>query len=273
MRKVLHLLKVYKLLIIGLALGVVISFLSVYYAAPIYYNGQNVSYNNQTSGMTSTNVKDALDEIYTKANSNQIIKKFTATTNDKPGIITTGTYTSCGGSNYTCSSRTIDYNVTITGDFEIGFDSWFYNQTNALMGGHYIIFKNGNTEVFKIQLYDAWNSYNRIRRTIAVNGTTLFSEDSIYDPNVSIFGYCGMPNVGNTSYRIIRSSEMNGDGISLYECQKGIGDGLSGNLGSFISSLPETFTITSIEVHFIKYTGYQIMPSAVSNIYIGPIRS
>ena len=273
MKKILHLLKVYKLLIIGLALGVVISLLSVYYAAPIYYNGQNVSYNNQTSGMTSTNVKDALDEIYTKANSNQIIKRAAATTNEKPGIMTTGTYTSCGSSSYTCSTRTIDYNVTITGDFEIGFDSWFYNQTNALMGGHYIIFKNGNTEVLKIQLYDAWNSYNRIRRIMTVEGITLFNEDSTYDPNYSIIGYCGMNSFGNTSYRIIRSSEMTGNDISLYEYQKGMEDGLNCDLGNFTSSLHETFTITSIEVQFIKYTGYQTIPSAVSNIYIGPIRS
>jgi hypothetical protein len=63
--------------------------------------------------MTSTNVKDALDEIYAKANSNQIIKRLSATTNEKPGIMTTGTYTSCGGSNYTCSTRTLNYDYSI----------------------------------------------------------------------------------------------------------------------------------------------------------------
>ena len=268
MKKVLHLLKIYKLLIIGLALGVVISLLSVYYASPIYYNGKNVSYNNQSSGMTSTNVKDALDEIYAKANSNQIIKRFSATTNEKPGIMTTGTYTSCGGGNYTCSTRTLDYNYSITGDFEIGFDSWFYNQTAELMGGYDIVFKNGNNVVMKIEFHDSWNEYNRIHMGIAELGTTKFSEDYTHDSNTNTSNKCGTPNIGTMQYRIVRESKNQGK-ITVYASDNDANNPYSCVENMYDTSLPSTITITSIEVSFLKYSNYQVVPSTVSNIYIG----
>ena len=46
--------------------GIVFGTIGVY--AAILYASSDVSYDNTTSGLTSTNVQDALDELYTKAN-------------------------------------------------------------------------------------------------------------------------------------------------------------------------------------------------------------
>ena len=54
-------------IIVAFILGIIISGTGVY-AATILYNGDQVSYDNTSSGMTATNVQDALDELYTKAN-------------------------------------------------------------------------------------------------------------------------------------------------------------------------------------------------------------
>lgn len=53
--------------VVAFAIGVIISGTSVY-AATILFASNQVSYNNANSGATSTNVQDALDELYTKAN-------------------------------------------------------------------------------------------------------------------------------------------------------------------------------------------------------------
>ena len=55
--------------VVAFIIGIVISGTSVY-AATILFNSNQVGYDNTTSGMTSTNVQDALDELYTKANRN-----------------------------------------------------------------------------------------------------------------------------------------------------------------------------------------------------------
>lgn len=54
-------------LIIGILIGMVLSITTVY-AATILFASNQVSYDNTTSGLSSTNVQDALDELYTKAN-------------------------------------------------------------------------------------------------------------------------------------------------------------------------------------------------------------
>ena len=54
-------------LVIGIIIGSVISGTTVY-AATILFASNQVSYDNTTSGMNATNVQDALDELYTKAN-------------------------------------------------------------------------------------------------------------------------------------------------------------------------------------------------------------
>ena len=53
-------------LVIGLIIGSIISGTTVY-GATILFAGDQVSYDNTTSGLTSTNVQDALDELNTKA--------------------------------------------------------------------------------------------------------------------------------------------------------------------------------------------------------------
>ena len=52
-------------LFIGIIIGLIISGTGVY-AATIIFNSNQVGYDNTSSGMTSTNVQDALDELYTK---------------------------------------------------------------------------------------------------------------------------------------------------------------------------------------------------------------
>lgn len=54
-------------LIIGILIGMVLSITTVY-AATILFASSQVSYDNTSSGMSATNVQDALDELYTKAN-------------------------------------------------------------------------------------------------------------------------------------------------------------------------------------------------------------
>lgn len=54
-------------LIIGILIGMVLSITTVY-AATILFASNQVGYDNTSSGMSATNVQDALDELYTKAN-------------------------------------------------------------------------------------------------------------------------------------------------------------------------------------------------------------
>ena len=57
-------------LVVAFILGVIISGTGVY--AAILYASSDVSYDNTSSGMSATNVQDALDELYTKANYRKI---------------------------------------------------------------------------------------------------------------------------------------------------------------------------------------------------------
>lgn len=54
-------------IVVAFILGAIISGTGVY--AAILYASSDVGYDNTSSGMTATNVQDALDELYTKANS------------------------------------------------------------------------------------------------------------------------------------------------------------------------------------------------------------
>lgn len=54
-------------LIIGILIGMVLSITTVY-AATILFASNQVSYDNTTSGLSSTNVQGAIDELYTRAN-------------------------------------------------------------------------------------------------------------------------------------------------------------------------------------------------------------
>ena len=53
--------------VVAFVLGLIISGTGVY-AATILFASNQVGYDNTSSGLTSTNVQDALDELYTKAN-------------------------------------------------------------------------------------------------------------------------------------------------------------------------------------------------------------
>ena len=65
MKKIKEVLKKNVKLVIGIIIGAVISGTSVY--AAILYASSDVGYDNTSSGMSATNVQDALDELYTKA--------------------------------------------------------------------------------------------------------------------------------------------------------------------------------------------------------------
>lgn len=53
--------------VVAFILGIIMSVTTVY-AATILYNSNQVEYDNTSSGMSATNVQDALDELSTKAN-------------------------------------------------------------------------------------------------------------------------------------------------------------------------------------------------------------
>ena len=62
-------------IVVAFILGAIISGTGVY--AAILYASSDVGYDNTSSGMTATNVQDALDELYTKANSDSFwLKKY-----------------------------------------------------------------------------------------------------------------------------------------------------------------------------------------------------
>ena len=67
MKKIKNFLKNNIKLFVGIIIGIIISGTSVY-AATILFNSNQVGYDNTSSGMSATNVQDALDELYTKAN-------------------------------------------------------------------------------------------------------------------------------------------------------------------------------------------------------------
>ena len=68
-------------IIVAFILGLIISGTGVY-AATILYSGDQVGYDNTSSGMSATNVQDALDELYTKAQNVEVpIDPDTFTTN------------------------------------------------------------------------------------------------------------------------------------------------------------------------------------------------
>ena len=67
MKKVKNILKNNFKLVLGMIIGIVLASTTVY-AATILFASDSVSYSNTNSGLTSTNVQGALDELYTKAN-------------------------------------------------------------------------------------------------------------------------------------------------------------------------------------------------------------
>ncbi len=69
--------------VVGVIIGVIISAVGVYAAATI--PSSNVSYDNSASGLTSTNMKDAIDELYEKVNNKpcQVLKGTGKDTNDE----------------------------------------------------------------------------------------------------------------------------------------------------------------------------------------------
>lgn len=253
MKKILRLLKVYKLLIIGLVLGMVISLITIYYADPIYFAGENVLYNNQTSGMTSTNTKSAIDELYAKANENDIIEKLAAVDGGGvPGITSTGEYDTCPSNlsaTYKCSSRTIEYNYSTTGDFEIHWSSTCYDQTAAWMGGHQLLIKNGNTILMQIAYNDEWSNKIQMRFGFGINGTTVVAQNYASGTGLQGTTYFRITRVGNTLtvYR---------NGTSMYT-----------------QNYTDTFTVTSLELNFLRYGSNVSVPSMISDIYIGPVIS
>ena len=63
-------------ILLGIIIGVLISG-SVVFAATIAIDAAQVTYNNSNTSLTSTNIKDVLDELYTKGNSSYyLLKKY-----------------------------------------------------------------------------------------------------------------------------------------------------------------------------------------------------
>ena len=73
MKKIIKIIESNKLFILGIALGVGISCISVYSAANII-TSKRVGYTNTQSHLTADNVQDAIDELYTHARNYQSLK-------------------------------------------------------------------------------------------------------------------------------------------------------------------------------------------------------
>lgn len=111
-------------LFIGFVLGSLLSGFTVY-ASTIYYNGENVGYDNTTSGMTADNVQDALDELYSLRTGTATAGKVLAgyTFSNVNGIGLTGTMTNNGavsetvgiGDSYTIPKGYHNGNGTVSG--------------------------------------------------------------------------------------------------------------------------------------------------------------
>ena len=70
-------------ILLGIIIGVLISG-SVVFAATIAIDAAQVTYNNSNTSLTSTNIKDALDELYTKSNSSYYLLKKYKTLSETP---------------------------------------------------------------------------------------------------------------------------------------------------------------------------------------------
>ena len=70
-------------ILLGIIIGVLISG-SVVFAATIVIDASQVTYNNSNTSLTSTNIKDVLDELYTKSNSSYYLLKKYKTLSETP---------------------------------------------------------------------------------------------------------------------------------------------------------------------------------------------
>ena len=96
-------------LFIGLLIGFFLAG-GTAYAATILFNGNEVTYNNSNSGISSTNVQDAIDELYTRANTWIDPNNNFGT----PQYYAFGTYKGwCGSTDTSCSSLS-DFPTTST---------------------------------------------------------------------------------------------------------------------------------------------------------------
>ena len=99
--------------VIAFALGLTISGVTVY-SATILFASSEVSYDNTNSGLTSTNVQGAIDEIYEKANSDSFWVKKYKTFVAAPQYYAFGTYKGwCSSTDTNCNSYS-DFPTTET---------------------------------------------------------------------------------------------------------------------------------------------------------------
>ena len=137
--------KNYKLLI-GFILGLLVAGTSVY--ATTVISSKDISYDNTTSKLSSTNVKDALDELQTKISSkysNNIIGGYTY---DKTSCVT--------GNEPTCVETTC-YKSTTANSCKAG-DIIKYKVNDTDVVTFHVMFDNGNTLTMQSQTNTIYNT-------------------------------------------------------------------------------------------------------------------
>ena len=102
MKRIRKLIKENKKLLFGVIIGVILTSTTVYAVQAI---ATSITYDNTTSGLQATNVQDAVDELYTKANSDSFWLKKYKTFAATPQYYAYGTYKGwCSSTDTNCNS-------------------------------------------------------------------------------------------------------------------------------------------------------------------------
>ena len=151
----------YKVIVV-IMIGLAISSIGVYAITTIA--GDNITYSNSKSGLNSTNVQGAIDELYEKAKGAESIKSL-------PNIVTAYTYSETGsnkcvtGEESTCK-RTTCYETKTANSCSAG-TIIKYKVNDITIVNFHVLFDQGSTMTLQSQkniVKAAWNSNNDITK-------------------------------------------------------------------------------------------------------------
>ncbi len=165
--------KNYKL-IIGMVIGIIISGIGAYAATTI--SSSTISYDNSKSGLTSTNLKGAIDELYEKSDIRKQGKYVSAYT------YSTATSTKCiTGEESTCK-KTECYKTKTENSCKAG-DIIKYKVNDTDIVTFHVMFDNGSTMTMQSQK-------NTVNRTVWYEdpGLEHKNEDVLVSDNTTAFG-------------------------------------------------------------------------------------
>ena len=178
--------KKYIFIIIGILIGLVISVGGVYAAVTI--TGTNVTYSNSSSGLTSTTVQGAIDELYTKTdirNAENFVAAYKYSTATSTKCIT--------GEESTCVKSTC-YKTKTSGSCPAG-TIIKYKVNDTTIANFHVMFDNGSTMTMQSQ------------RNVTYNSQWYETSSNVSNGPLTVLGMleaatAGWTNVDNQSYKL-----------------------------------------------------------------------